>query len=38
MVEQIKSLDYLERGVRLIEPAPPEFLDDVLEMLDACLR
>ncbi len=38
MVEQIKSLDYFKRGARLIEPAPPGFLDDVLEMIDTCLR
>ena len=37
MVEQVKSVDYTERRVRFVEHAPPEFVADVLDLLDSCL-
>jgi len=38
MVEQVKSMDFSKRRAKLIEPAPTEFVDDVLELLDVCLH
>jgi mRNA interferase MazF len=37
MCDQVKSLDYRARRMKLIEPAPIELLEDVLAMLDAVL-
>ncbi len=37
MCEQVKSLDYRSRGMRLIESAPQDLLEDVLAILDASL-
>ena len=37
MVEQVKSIDYRARGAKRIVAAPPELLDDVLSLLDACI-
>ena len=37
MVEQIKSVDYASRHVRLVEKAPGFVLNEVLSILDACL-
>ena len=34
MCEQLKALDYHKRGVRLIDRASEELLEDVLEILD----
>jgi mRNA interferase MazF len=38
MVEQVKSVDHATRHARLIEPAPVEFVDDVLDLIETCLR
>jgi mRNA interferase MazF len=38
MVEQVKSVDYNARKVKRIEKAPPEFMDEVLAILDACIN
>lgn len=38
MVEQLKSIDYRQRAVRYVERAPAEFLDAVLDLIDACIR
>jgi mRNA interferase MazF len=38
MVEQVKSVDYAMRGARFVKRAPAEFVDDVLDLLDACIR
>jgi mRNA interferase MazF len=38
MVEQVKSIDYAMRGAKFVNRAPPEFVDDVLDLLDACVR
>src|SRR5438093_7946891 len=37
MVEQVKSIDFRSRKARPIGKAPPEVLDEVLSILDACL-
>lgn len=37
MVEQVKSVDYRARKIRLIEKASTEILDEVLAILDACI-
>ena len=38
MVEQVKSLDYGTRRARFVERAPAAFVQDVLALLDACIR
>ena len=38
MVEQVKSADCSKRQVRFIEQAPSEFVEDVLDLIDACIR
>ena len=35
MAEQVKSLDYRSRKMKLIERSPPEVLEDVLAIVDA---
>ena len=37
MVEQVKSIDFGARKARKIAQAPPEILDEVLALLDACM-
>jgi mRNA interferase MazF len=37
MCEQVKSLDYRARGLKFIERAPREVLDEVLSIIDASL-
>jgi len=37
MVEQMKSIDYASRNVKYVEKAPGSVLDEVLNILDACL-
>lgn len=38
MVDQIKSVDYIARRAKLIGPAPAPLLDDVLALLDTCVK
>jgi mRNA interferase MazF len=38
MVEQLKSVDFSKRRAKFIHRAPPEFLEDVLDMIDVCIR
>ena len=38
MTEQIKSIDYAARKAKFIESAPNQLVQDVLGILDACLR
>jgi mRNA interferase MazF len=38
MVEQVKSVDYAMRGAKFVRRAASEFVDDVLDLLDACIR
>jgi len=35
MCEQVKSLDFRSRGMKLIERAPQDLLEDVLAIIDA---
>lgn len=37
MVEQVKSIDFVSRGLKFIEKAPQEMLLDVLGVLDAAV-
>ncbi len=38
MVDQVKSIDYMTRKARFIEKAPDELVEDVLEVLDVCIK
>jgi mRNA interferase MazF len=38
MVEQVKSVDYAMRRAKFVERAPDRFVEDVLDLIDACLR
>ncbi len=37
MCEQVKSLDFHSRGLKLIERAPQDLLEDVLAIIDASI-
>lgn len=37
MCEQVKSLDFRARGLRLVERAPQDLLEDVLAIIDASI-
>ena len=37
MCEQVKSIDFRARGMKFIEPAPRDVLDDVLAIIDAAI-
>ena len=37
MCEQMKSIDYRSRKVKRVGTAAPEFLDEVLSVIDACI-
>jgi mRNA interferase MazF len=37
MVEQVKSVDYAMRRARFVEQASKEFVDDVLNLIEACM-
>jgi len=38
MVEQVKSVDYGMRRASFVEQAPTDFVEDVLALVDACIR
>ncbi len=38
MVEQVKSVDYAMRRAAFVERAPIAFVEDVLGLVDACIR
>jgi mRNA interferase MazF len=38
MVDQVKSVDYGARRVKFIERAPDRLVEDVLAVLDACVK
>ena len=38
MVEQVKSVDFVMRRARFLERAPAELIDDVLGLIDTCIR
>ena len=38
MVDQVKSVDYVTRRARFIEKSSRELLEDVLEVIDVCIK
>lgn len=38
MVEQVKSIDYRARNARFVEKALPEFVEDVVALVDVCIK
>src|SRR5688572_8632910 len=38
MVEQVKSVDYSMRRAKFIESTPMAFVEDVLDLIEACMR
>ena len=38
MVEQVKSVDYSMRRAKFVKQAPARFVEDVLDLIDACIR
>lgn len=38
MVDQIKSIDFGARRARFVSTAPSDFVEEILAMLDACIR
>ncbi|MCE7987516.1 MAG: mRNA-degrading endonuclease [Caldilinea sp. CFX5] len=38
MVEQMKSIDFTARGARFVAKAPIQLIEDVLAIVDVCLR
>lgn len=38
MVDQVKSIDYVARRARLIERSSRELLEDVVDVLDVCIK
>ena len=38
MAEQVKSVDYNARKARFVEKAPTQYVEDVIAVVDACIR
>ena len=38
MVEQVKSIDYGARQARFIQKAPSQLIEDIVSILDACIK
>ncbi len=38
MVEQVKSIDFNTRKAKFVEKALPELIDDVLAVIDVCVK
>lgn len=38
MVEQVKSVDYNARTARFVEKAPAQFVEDVIALVDVCIK
>jgi mRNA interferase MazF len=38
MAEQVKSVDYNARQAKFVEKAPPEFVEDLVSIVDACIK
>ena len=38
MAEQVKSVDYNARRARFVEKPPVQFVEDVVAVIDACIR
>jgi mRNA interferase MazF len=38
MVEQVKSIDYRARHANFVERAPSQFVEDVIALVDVCIK
>lgn len=38
MVEQVKSVDYRARKATFVEKAPPQLVEDVIAVVDICIK
>lgn len=38
MVEQVKSVDFVMRRAKFVRRAPAAFVENVLDLIDACIR
>jgi len=38
MVEQVKSIDYRARNARFVEKGPSEFVENVIALVDVCIK
>jgi mRNA interferase MazF len=38
MVEQVKSIDYRARQAKFVKKAPSEFVEDVIALVDVCIK
>ena len=38
MVEQVKSVDYHARKAKFVEKAPAQFVEDVIALIDVCIK
>ena len=38
MVEQVKYIDFNSRKIKFVEKAPQELIDDVLAVIDICIK
>ena len=38
MAEQVKSVDYDTRKAKFVEKAPSQFVEDVIAIIDACIK
>jgi mRNA interferase MazF len=38
MIEQVKSIDYRARNAKFIERSPSDFLEDVIALVDVCIK
>lgn len=38
MVEQVKSVDFTARKARFVEKAPAQFVEDVVAIVDVCIK
>ncbi|MEO6392892.1 MAG: type II toxin-antitoxin system PemK/MazF family toxin [Pyrinomonadaceae bacterium] len=38
MAEQVKSIDFRARQARFVEKAPVDFIDDVIAVVDVCIK
>ena len=38
MVEQVKSVDFAMRRAKFVQRAPVDFVEDILDLIDVCIR
>jgi mRNA interferase MazF len=38
MVDQVKSVDYTSRKAKFVEQAPAQLVDDVINVVDVCIK